>query len=243
MKTQCLLCVFSVVLACCATAVPAGGAASVSKSMALYARDMEFYYQNKRPEVLPGILRVFDAQGVLADGEKRLATAAFLAEALRHDASARGRVLPPAASLSRNARRTLAWTAHLAGFPDEAALLGQLLDKDDAVLLRQIQESPVSLARWNISESSVLQMYWAAFFAAGKDVWLDAIINAALRYSRLNAAGLQNNPDYAAGAAAAASLYETAPRHAAVHARLESFLKDRTNSAEIDTLLLILRKK
>ena len=58
-------------------------ALSVSKSLPLYARDMEFYYQNKRPEVLPGILRSFDGQGVLAQGEKRLMVAAFLAEVLR----------------------------------------------------------------------------------------------------------------------------------------------------------------
>ncbi|MFR8275493.1 MAG: hypothetical protein ACLU98_03820 [Desulfovibrio fairfieldensis] len=37
-------------------------ALSVSKSLPLYARDMEFYYQNKRPEVLPGILRSLTAR-------------------------------------------------------------------------------------------------------------------------------------------------------------------------------------
>ena len=51
-------------------------ALTVSKSLPLYARDMEFYYQDKLPEALPGILRAFDAQGVLAQGEKRLMVAA-----------------------------------------------------------------------------------------------------------------------------------------------------------------------
>ena len=142
-------------------------ALSVSKSLPLYARDMEFYYQNKRPEVLPGILRSFDGQGVLAQGEKRLMVAAFLAEVLRDDPSARSLLLPPQDGLSQDGRRTLAWVAHLAGLPDETALLGELLSPDDAPLLAQIQSSPASLARWDIyAEKSVLQMYWAAFLAS-----------------------------------------------------------------------------
>ena len=218
-------------------------ALSVSKSLPLYARDMEFYYQNKRPEVLPGILRSFDGQGVLAQCEKRLMVAAFLAEVLRDDPSARSLLLPPQDGLSQDGRRTLAWVAHLAGLPDETALLGELLSPDDAPLLAQIQSSPASLARWDIyAEKSVLQMYWAAFLASGKVGYLDAIIDAALRYARLNAGGRQNEASFPVCAAAAASLYELAPRHAVVRSRLEQALQGRTGP-EADTLRIILRQQ
>lgn len=218
-------------------------ALDISKSVSLYARDMEFYYQNKNPEVLPGILRSFDAQGVLAQGEKRLMAAAFLAEALRRDPAARQRILPPSKTLSRDGRRTLAWVAHLAQLGDEAALLADLLGPEDAVLLRQIRNSPAPLPRWDIyAEKTVLQMYWAAFLASGDDAYLDAIINAALRYARLNAGGRQNDPDFPVCASAAASLYELAPRHEAVRARLGQALKN-LYGPEAETLRLILRRQ
>ena len=128
--------------------------------------------------------------------------------------------------------------AHLAGLPDETALLGELLSPDDAPLLAQIQSSPASLARWDIyAEKSVLQMYWAAFLASGKVGYLDAIIDAALRYARLNAGGRQNEASFPA-----ASLYELAPRHAVVRSRLEQALQGRTGP-EADTLRIILRQQ
>lgn len=218
-------------------------ALTVSKSMPLYARDMEFYYQRTHPEVLPGILRTFDAQGVLAQGEKRLMVAAFLAEALRRDPSARHRLLPPPDTLSRNGRFTLAWMIHLAGLPDEESLLAGLLTPEDAPLPNQIRNSPALLAQWDIyAEKSVLQMYWAAFLASGDTAYLDSIINAALRYARLNARGRQREEAFPVCAAAAASLYELAPRHAAVQARIEQALEG-CSGPEADTLRIILRRK
>ena len=99
------------------------------------------------------------------------------------------------------------------------------------------------LARWDIyAEKSVLQMYWAAFLASGKVGYLDAIIDAALRYARLNAGGRQNEASFPVCAAAAASLYELAPRHAVVRARLEQALQGRTGP-EADTLRIILRQQ
>lgn len=218
-------------------------ALDISKSVSLYARDMEFYYQNKNPDVLPGILRSFDAQGVLAQGEKRLMAAAFLAEVLRRDPAARQRILPPSKTLSRDGRRTLAWVAHLAQLDDEAALLADLLGPRDAVLLRQIRSSPAPLLRWDIyAEKTVLQMYWTAFLAFGDNAYLDAIINAALRYARLKAGGRQSEADFPVCASAAASLYELAPRHQAVRARLEQTLKN-LSGPEAETLRLILRQQ
>ncbi|MDR2055283.1 MAG: translation initiation factor 2 [Desulfovibrio sp.] len=216
-------------------------AAGLSKSVAQYARDMEDYYKNGRPEVLPGLLRAFDSQGVLADGEKRLVTAAFLAQALRREPAARQRLLPRPGNFGDNVRKTLAWAVHLACLPDEPALLAALLNADDVVLLRQIQASPAPLERWNIySELSVLRMYWAAFLASGDAGLLDAIIGAALRYADLNAAGLRGDADFAVSAAAAALLYEQVPRHEAVRARVQAVLDKERAGGRADTLRSIL---
>ncbi|MDR3357364.1 MAG: translation initiation factor 2 [Desulfovibrio sp.] len=212
-----------------------------SKSVPQYARDMENYYRDGRPEVLPDLLRAFDAQGVLADGEKRLVTAAFLAHALRREPTARQRLLSRPENFGDNARKTLAWAVHLACLPDEPALLAVLTSVGDAVLLRQIQASPAPLERWNIySELSVLRMYWAAFLASGDSGLLDTIIAAALRYAELVAAGLHGHDDFAVSAAAAALLYEQTPRHDAVRERVQTALgKERGGRA--DTLRSILR--
>ena len=219
-------------------------AASFSKSVPQYARDMESYYKNGRPEVLPGLLRVFDSQGVLADGEKRLVTAAFLAQALRRDPAARHRLLSQPGDFGDNARKTLAWAVHLACLPDEPALLAVLTSADDVVLLRQIQASPAPLERWNIySEPSVLRMYCAAFLASGDAGLLDVIIAAALRYADLIATGLRGHADFAVSAAAAALLYEQAPRHEAVRARVQTALdKESQTGSRAGTLRSILRK-
>ena len=229
-------------VACLIVAAPRPCAAlAISKGLPFYAQDMEFYYQHHRVDTLPGILRTFDSQGVLRDSLKQLMLAAFLGQVLR-DPTARQKLLPPAANLSRDGRRTLAWAAHLAQLPDESALLASLLQPSDELLLNQIRNSPSPLTNWDIySERSVLQMYWAAFMATGSNEFLDVIIRAALRYARLNAEGLRNNDDFAVSAAAAASLYEFSPRHAAVKNRVEQFLQN-SSGPEAETLRIILRR-
>ena len=224
----------ALLLAFCTLFTPlAAQALTIAKGVPFYARDMEYYYREQRAETLPGILRTFDAQGVLADSRKQLALAAFLAEVLRRDPSARPRLLPPAPSLSRDGRRTLAWAAHLAQLPDADALIQSLLQPDDALLLRQITASPAPLLRWNLyAEETVLQ---------GDAAYLDPIIAAALRYARLNAAGLQNDPDFSVSAAAAASLYDMAPRHPEVDARVAQALNSQSGP-EAATLRTILRR-
>jgi hypothetical protein len=219
-------------------------AATLSKSVPQYAKDMEDYYKNGRPEILPGLLRSFDSRGVLADGEKRLVTAAFLAQTLRRDPAARQRLLPQSGNFGDNARKTLAWAIHLACLPDEPALLASLLNAGDLVLLRQIRASPAPLERWNIySEISVLRMYWAAFLASGDTGLLDAIIAAALRYADLSAAGLRGDADFAVSAAAAALLYEQVPHHEAVRARAQTTLdKEPQTGNRADTLRSILHE-
>ena len=229
-------------LACFLVAAPKPSAAiAVSKGLPFYAQDMEFYYQHRRIETLPGILRTFDSQGILHDSLKQIMLAAFLGQVLRNP-DVRQRLLPPPASLSRDGRRTLAWAVHFAQLPDEQALLAALLLPTEGLLLDQIRNSPAQLTNWDIySEKSVLQMYWAAFLATGSNDFLDVIIRSALRYARLNAEGLRNNDDFSVSAAAAASLYEFSPRHAAVKKRVEQFLQNATGP-EAETLRIILRK-
>ena len=229
-------------LACLTVATPRPcPALAISKGLPFYAQDMEFYYQHHRVETLPGILRTFDSQGILHDSLKQIMLAAFLGQVLGKP-EARQRLLPPPASLSRDGCRTLAWAVHFAQLPDEPALLASLLQPSEGLLLDQIRNSPAPLAKWDIySEKSVLQMYWAAFMATGNNDFLDTIIRAALRYARLNAEGLRNNDDFAVSAAAAASLYEFSPRHAAVKNRVEQFLQN-SSGPEAETLRIILRR-
>ncbi len=217
-------------------------ALTVSKNLSFYARDMEYYYKEKRAETLPGILRTFDAQNVLYDRQKQLTLAAFLAETLKSESTARQTLLAQVPTLSRDGKRTLAWAVHLAQLTDEAALMNQLLDQRDAVLLQQIRLNPTPLLQWDItSEKTVLQMYWAAYTASGNVAYLDAIIDAALRYADLNSSGRQNDPAFPVSQTAAASLYEMSPRHEAVQSRVEQRLKG-LSGPQAETLRTVLRK-
>lgn len=217
-------------------------ALTASKGLSFYARDMEFYYKEKRAETLPGILRTFDAQNVLHDRQKQLTLAAFFAETLKSEPTARQTLLSQVPTLSRDGKRTLAWAVHLAQLTDEAALMSQLLDQRDAVLLQQIRLNPTPLLQWDItSEKTVLQMYWAAYTASGNVAYLDAIIDAALRYADLNSSGRQNDPAFPVSQTAAASLYEMSPRHEAVQNRVEQRLKG-LSGPQAETLRTVLRK-
>lgn len=216
----------------------------LSKGLPHYARDMEFYYQNPRPEILPGLLRTLADEGALAHGEKRLMVASFLAElAGRNMASlddlAVG-VRDTGGGAGVDARRTLAWAAHLARHPRERRLLDQLLTARDATLRGHIGRSPAPLSAWTVNEPTVPRMFWGAYMASGDAAWLDRLIDAALRYARLNAAGRQGAPDFAANAAAAALLYDMAPRHARLRERVRERLEG-LSGVEAATLRLILR--
>lgn len=239
-----LVCLVLALLALAQTPCPAA-VMHVTKGLTHYARDMEYYYQKPRPEVLPGLLRTLAGQGVLGHGEKRLVAAAFLAELARErkaslEALAQGtQALPGEAGA--DARRTLAWAAHLAGLPNEAQLLASLLTDRDAPLRGQITRSPAPLAAWQANEPAVPRMFWGAYMASGNPLWLDRLLNEAERYARLNAAGRQGEPGFAASAAAAALLYDMAPRHAAVQERVRARLAG-ASGPEADALRLILRE-
>ncbi|MBQ3059770.1 MAG: translation initiation factor 2 [Desulfovibrio sp.] len=237
---------FSRLLICCALCLllPMQSLAAdyAAKKMAHYARDMEFYYLEQRPEVLPGMLRAFDREGGLAQGEKRLMLAAFLATLLRSEPELRTSLLPPDPSLSHQGRYVLAWMAHLADLPDRDRLVLSLLGPDDTALLRQIEASPRDLHQWDLMrEPAVQQMYWGAFMASGSTDWLDSIIRAAMRYGPLNAAGRRKDSCFTSSATAAAALYEWAPRHTIIGQRLEYFLKD-AKEHEAAVLRTILRR-
>lgn len=216
----------------------------LSKGLPHYACDMEFYYLKPRPEILPGLLRTLASEGVLDHNEKQLMAAAFLAELATRRMISLDALAASTQTLkgeaAADARRTLAWAAHLAHLPQERQLLDSLLTANDATLLSQIRHSPAPLAAWEVNEPSVPRMFWGAYMASGDTKWLDRIIDAALSYARLNAAGRQHDADFAASAAAAALLYDMAPRHA----RLQERVRERLNGAsgaEADTLRLVLR--
>ncbi|MBD5538414.1 MAG: translation initiation factor 2, partial [Desulfovibrio sp.] len=141
-----------------AFATPGAAEMQLSKGVTHYARDMEFYYQKPRPEVLPGLLRTLATQGVLGHGEKRLVVAAFLGElAAKRKASLEALAdgadaLPDGAAA--DARRTLAWAAHLGGLSQERQLLDRLLTPADATLRAHIGRSPAPLAAWQANEPS-----------------------------------------------------------------------------------------
>lgn len=217
----------------------------VTKGLPHYARDMEFYYQNPRPEILPGLLRTLADQGVLGHGEKRLVAAAFLGElesqrpATLETLAQSARGLPGEAGA--DARRTLAWAAHLARIPNEQGFLDSLLTARDDTLRGHIGRSPAPLSSWEANEPTVPSMFWGAYMASGDTAWLDRLMDAAARYAELNAAGRQGGPGFAAGATAAALLYDMAPRHARVQAGVRARLA-RAKGPEADTLRLILRE-
>lgn len=217
----------------------------VTKGLTHYARDMEFYYQKPRPEVLPGLLRTLAAQGVLGHGEKRLVAAAFLAELARRrgvsleSLAGSAQALPGEASV--DARRTLAWAAHLAALPNRQQLLDSLLTDRDATLRGQITRSPAPLSAWQLNEPSVPRMFWGAYMASGDTAWLDRLLDGVERYARLNAAGRQGEPGFAGNAAAAALLYDMAPRHPGVQERVRARLAG-ASGPEAAALRLILRE-
>lgn len=214
----------------------------LSKSLPHYTQEMEFYYLKPRPEMLEDMLKFMSRSGVLAQNEKQLLLAAFFAALAMENRLDLEKFARKAAGLGRDAARTLAWSAHLARHKNEERIIASLLGGGDAFLARQIAGSPAPLEKWDVlGEPAIMQMYWGAFMASGKNVWLDSIINAALVYGRLDAQGLWRQRGYDVGRQAAFSLYEFAPRHARVKNRLEYFLA-RSGGMDGDTLRKILRK-
>ena len=218
-------------------------AVSLQKNLPLSARDMEFYYQRSNPVVLPSMLRAFERANKFAQPENRMMVAAFLAEVVRTDSKALDAILPLAKELGADGRRTLAWMAHLAALPNEGDLLQQLLGPYDGTLKRMIVQSPRNISQWDFyGEKTVLNMFWATYFATQNTACLDAIIQASLRYARLNARGHQKERVFPLCQAAAASLYEMSPRHEGVRKRVAATLAG-LSGPEADTLQVILRQK
>lgn len=213
----------------------------LTKGVTHYARDMEYYYQKPRPEILTPLIVNFVKNGVCAKSENRLMLAAFLAEL----ASA-GKFDPlpfidsPELNV-RDAKHMLAWTFHLSGMQEEDKLLAKVLRPEEKALIGQIKNSPQRLTDWSLKlDPSVLQMYWSAFMANGNPVYLDKIIRAALQCA--DPPGTLTKNEYTLCAAAAASLYDFAPRHPAIIERVRASLSNR-GEKEKKILYLILREE
>ncbi len=204
-------------------------ALELSQGLVHYAQEMEYYYQHPKPERLAVIFRGLGNSGAFKHAEKRLLAAAFLAEAAKAPEVLRS-LLPLAQSAE--SRQSLAWAVHLAQDPEEKSLLDQLLGQTPTILRRQIESSPGNLNAWPL-EPSVIQMHWAAFLASGKKSSLDGLLASAKNYARAKASGrVQEN---SAGQAAAASLYEFAPRHP----RVREYLKEALATASPEEAALI----
>lgn len=206
-------------------------ASAMNYSMTLqkYADEIEYFYERPRMELLYGMLGVMDRGGKLANAEKRMFAAAFLAELLKEKRIDLNKLRAKNAPNSRNVNEVLAWAAHLAGVRRE---VWSKLIAGRKLLIKHIASTPNRLESWQpLWEKSVIDMYWAAFMASGKEKWIDGIIRAALH--------LAHNPDGAVARHAAATLYEYAPRHAKARARLEARQKsaDEAERALIGQML------
>lgn len=185
-------------------------ALNLGKTPAHYAQELEYYYLRPRPEMLPPMLESFDRSGQLADGEKRMFIASFLA-ALAQE----GKVKLPefrSCKLGPQGELTIAWAAYLNG---DDALATQMLRAWPDWVGTQMRKRPARLEQWDPTwEKSVLGMFWAAFLATGSDRWLDTIIDGALKHAHHNKGG----------SLVAASLYDYAPRHEAIIQRVKTRL-------------------
>ncbi|MBO4313730.1 MAG: translation initiation factor 2 [Desulfovibrio sp.] len=226
----------------CAQAAPAWAVQPnrLTKSLPLAARDMEFYYRKPIPPA--GLLRAFDAADSFKNGEARLLAAAFFGELMRGDDAAAQQMMTQTKSLSADGRRMLAWAVHFSGGAGEGAVLDSLLSEGEAPLRRRIERSPARIDQWDMSEATVLRMFWACFYASGDTRWVDRIIAEALRLAGMNAQSRQTGRGFEIARSAAATLYDMAPRHPAVHDRLAAALS-RAHGAEADILKQILRQK
>lgn len=214
--------------ACILALLPASTSAlNISLGPAHYAASMENYYKAPKPELLAPMLRSFADAGILANAEKRMFVAAFLAALARKGSLDLKKYARETAAFDNGARATLAWSMRLAGKDNKT--IQALLPQGDKYLIAQIQKSPARIEDWDpASGKSALDMHWAAFMATGANIWLDRIIAAACAAAHMPG---QNNP--------AASLYDYAPAHPAVIARLKARLAsaDLPQRQMIETIL------
>ena len=171
----------------------------VSKSVAQYGRDVEYYYQRPRPEVLGGMLRAMDAARIFAVPDKRLTLAAFFAEIFRRN-SAQEALLRQEA-LSAEGQSMLDEASALAGVRGKPELLPPLLKKDI------------------LQDATHVSMCWAGFGASGDVRYVDALIAAAADFARRNAARLPQDLRFRVGQEAARTLFDYARRHPLVMRR------------------------
>lgn len=217
-------------------------ALELSKGLPHYMREMEFYYQNPRPEILGPLLQNLNSKRLLASGENRFMLAAFLAELARNGKLNLREFVNRHKAMGKDVSHALAWAVHLSGLPDEDALLKQILDSNEKPFLAQIRRAPRRLLSWPLSaEKSVLQMYWTAFMASGDPAYPDAIIQSALNLARRQDSPSRQADPHGTGSAAAASLYDFAPSHKIVRERVMASLKGKRGNEE-KILKMILRQ-
>lgn len=188
-------------------------AVELGMNQAHFARYMEYYYQNPRPDILPAMLEKFDESGLLNQPDKRLMVAAFFAElAQKHDLDLRI-FLRTRNEKSRAMRYTLAWMTSLADLPQKNIFLDNLLGEDDQLLKRQLQTHAYTLDNLDkLTDKSIPGLYLAAYMAGGDRTWIDKLIRTACG----------SGPN---SREASALLYEYSPRHEGITQELTKALK------------------
>lgn len=192
-----------------------------------YARELEFYYIKAKPELLAPAIAAMARDGTLNKNDRLLFMASFLAALIREGKLEPKNIFKICDKKNAAQRRLAAWTIHLAGRPASGKQLEEFLAQDPT-LLKQLRSTPAPLEKLNpASESTILEMYWAAFFATGKFKWLNAIIDLAQRWEKNKRQGLDTLP---AGSRAASTLYEFSPRHE----KIRQNIKKRLQNSEPD---------
>lgn len=184
--------------------VPFVAAFNLSKEPSHYLGEIETYYLRPRPEMLEPMLVCLDRAGMLDNAPRQMFIASFLGALFREKQVEPEVFLENQRNLSASAWITLAWALHLANRDDLLTL--QPFSGQSARLREHIGNTPADLLKWSPDwEKSVVDMYWAAFMATGKQTLLNAIVNAALAFA--------HNRNSETGRYAAATLYDYAPRH------------------------------
>lgn len=178
-----------------ADAAPGNG---LEKSVAQYGLDIEFYYKNPRPDILPGMLRVLDEKRIFAAPDKSMTVSAFLGEIFRKDPRQTNTLDEAAANLSPKAQDVV----------QEGKKMAALQNGIPRLLCCDM-----------LQDATRISMCWAAFGASGDIRFVDAVIEAACDFARRNAAGSAHDLRFRIGQEAARTLFDYARRHPAVMSR------------------------
>lgn len=192
-------------------------AAEFTLGSAHYANIVEFWYQKPDPDKLFPLLRTFNEKKLLDRPETQLFFGSFLSRLLGRGEIDKEELLIWTEPLGRTGARICLWAFHLANIPAAFTEESGLLSRSGEIFNSQVKKTPPDLAAWSMDEPAIVNMFWSAFMADGNIKWVERIIETALK---LNKSGNDKSANTAAHAAAA-SLWQYAPRHQKVRQALQ----------------------